>query len=94
MGVLRVREGGAVARIRMIHDEEATGELAAVYAAIKAAHPKGAVPEIMMTMSARPDLLRSMSEAAERLHFRGGALTRAQHEMIAAYVSALNQCHY
>jgi hypothetical protein len=31
---------------------------------------------------------------ASRLHFSAGALTRAQHEMIASYVSALNHCHY
>lgn len=48
----------------------------------------------MKTMSLRPDVLRLMSEVAARLHFTGGALTRAQHEMIAAYVSALNRCHY
>jgi hypothetical protein len=44
-------------------------------------------------MSLRPDLLRAIGEAA-RLHFSDGALTRAQHEMIASYVSALNRCHY
>jgi hypothetical protein len=31
---------------------------------------------------------------ASRLHFSDGALTRAQHEMIASYVAALNHCHY
>src|SRR5438093_677139 len=31
---------------------------------------------------------------ASRLHFSDGALTRAQHEMIASYVSALNRCRY
>ena len=30
----------------------------------------------------------------EKLHFTDGALTRAHHEMIASYVSALNRCHY
>jgi hypothetical protein len=29
-----------------------------------------------------------------RVHFSDGALSRAQHEMIASYVSALNKCHY
>jgi AhpD family alkylhydroperoxidase len=28
------------------------------------------------------------------LHFTDGSLTRAQHELIASYVSALNRCHY
>jgi len=28
------------------------------------------------------------------MHFSDGALTRAQHEMVASYVSALNKCRY
>jgi hypothetical protein len=51
------------------------------------------VPDIMRTMSLRPDFLRAIGEAT-RLHFSDGALTRAQHEMIAAYVSALTRCRY
>jgi uncharacterized peroxidase-related enzyme len=31
---------------------------------------------------------------AARIHFSDGALTRAQHEMIASYVAALNRCQY
>ena len=81
-------------RIRMVQDDEATGELAEVYAAIKAWSSRPAVPEIMKTMGLRPDFLQPIFEAATRLHFRDGALTRAQHEMIASYVSALNRCHY
>jgi hypothetical protein len=38
-------------------------------------------------MSLRPDFLSAILDAA-RLHFSDGALTRAQHEMIASYVSA------
>jgi hypothetical protein len=54
----------------------------------------GAVPDILRTMSLRPDFLRAIDEAARLLHFTDGALTRAQHEMIASYVSALNRCHF
>ena len=32
--------------------------------------------------------------ADAELHFTDGALSRAEHEMIASYVSALNRCHY
>ncbi len=45
-------------------------------------------------MSARPDFLAAVDAAANALHFRDGALTRAQHEMIASYVSAINRCRY
>jgi hypothetical protein len=44
-------------------------------------------------MSLRPDFLAAIDEAS-RLHFSDGALTRAEHEMIASYVSALNRCRY
>jgi hypothetical protein len=44
-------------------------------------------------MSLRPDFLAGI-QAASRMHFSDGALTRAQHEMIASYVSALNRCRY
>ncbi|HEX2117567.1 MAG TPA: hypothetical protein VHF91_00160 [Acidimicrobiales bacterium] len=83
-----------VARIRIIQEDEATGELGEIYGAIRDSNPSGFVPDIMKTMSARPDVMRLMSEVAARLHFSDGALTRAQHEMIASYVSALNRCHY
>jgi hypothetical protein len=53
----------------------------------------GVVPDILRTMSLRPDFLAAI-DAASRMHFSDGALTRAQHEMIASYVSALNRCRY
>ena len=82
-----------MARIAWIEDEDATGPLAELYAQLRANSPSGQVPEILRTMSLRPDFLGAIA-AASRLHFSDGALTRAQHEMIAAYVAALNRCHY
>ena len=80
-------------RIAWVEDEDATGPLAELYAQIRGSSPGGQVPDILRTMSLRPDFLGAIA-AASRLHFSDGALTRAQHEMIAAYVSALNRCHY
>ena len=82
-----------MARIAWVEDEDATGPLAELYAQIRATSPSGQVPDILRTMSLRPDFLAAIA-AASRLHFSDGALTRAQHEMIAAYVAALNRCHY
>lgn len=82
-----------MARIEWIEDRDATGELAQLYARIKATSARGNVPDILRTMSVRPDFLAAIDEAS-RLHFTDGALTRAEHEMIASYVSALNRCHY
>jgi hypothetical protein len=82
-----------VARIKMVGESAADGLLAEVYAKAKAVSPIGIVAPIMQTMSLRPDFLAAI-QAASRLHFSDGALTRAQHEMIASYVSAINRCRY
>jgi hypothetical protein len=82
-----------MARIRWIDEDEATGDLAAIYDRARQEFPGAMVPDILKTMSLRPDFLAGIRQAA-RLHFSDGALTRAQHEMIASYVSALNRCHY
>ncbi len=82
-----------MARIKMVAEDEAEGPLAEIYARAKARSVAGVVPEILRTMSLRPDFLTGINEAS-RLHFTDGALTRAQHEMVASYVSALNKCRY
>lgn len=81
-----------MARIAWVEDADAQGQLAELFTAARAAF-KGRVPDILRTMSLRPDFLKAVMEAA-KLHFSNGALTRAQHEMIASYVSALTRCHY
>jgi alkylhydroperoxidase/carboxymuconolactone decarboxylase family protein YurZ len=81
-----------VPRIRWIEEDAAEGELADIYETIKTTFP-GFVPDILKTMSLRPDFLKAVMGASE-LHFTDGALSRAQHEMIASYVSAVNRCHY
>lgn len=80
-------------RIKMVEESEATGRLADVYATSKANSVAKVVPEILRTMSLRPDFLEAINQASS-LHFTDGALSRAQHEMIASYVSALNRCRY
>ena len=77
----------------MVADGDATGPLAEIYVRAKAHSFAKVVPEILRTMSLRPDFLQAI-DAASHLHFTDGALTRAQHEMIASYVSALNRCRY
>ena len=77
----------------MVEEGEAEGPLADIYASTKAQSVAKVVPEILRTMSLRPDFLAAIDQAS-RLHFTDGTLTRAQHEMIASYVSALNKCRY
>ncbi len=81
-----------MARIGWIADADAQGALADLYAQARSLF-WGQVPDILRTMSLRPDFLAGVMQAS-RLHFSNGALTRAQHEMIASYVSALTRCHY
>jgi hypothetical protein len=82
-----------MARIAWIEDADARGPLADLYDAARSHSQSGVVADIVRTMSLRPDFLAAIMDAS-RLHFSEGALTRAQHEMIASYVSALNRCHY
>ena len=82
-----------MARIAWIEDNDATGEVAELYSELKQTSMRGNVPDILRTMSLRPDFLRAIDQAS-RMHFSDGALSRAEHELIASYVSALNRCHY
>ena len=82
-----------MARIKMVDELDATGRLAELYAGAKANSVARVVPDILRTMSLRPDFLAAIN-AASAMHFTDGALTRAEHEMIASYVSALNHCRY
>ncbi len=80
-------------RIAWIEDAAARGELAGLYEEVKGISPTGEVDDVIRCLSLRPDFLGPIVQAT-RLHFTDGALTRAQHEMIASYVSALNRCRY
>lgn len=80
-------------RISWIEDADATGAVASAFAQIRATSESGRVADILRTMSIRPDFMLAINEAS-RMHFSDGALTRAQHELIASYVAALNRCHY
>ena len=81
-----------MARIGWLEDEQAEGELAGLFGEVKK-RSFGMVPDIYRTMSLRPDFLAGFMQMGQ-LNFTDGALTRAQHEMIAAYVSAITRCHY
>ena len=81
-------------RIKSIGEQEAGSELAELYAQARRSSPLGIVPPIIQTMSLRPDFPAAIRQAVNTLHFTDGALSRAQHEMVASYVSALNRCRY
>jgi hypothetical protein len=84
-----------MARIRWIEESEATGDIAAAYSEWFAANPgRPAIPGILKCMSLSPEFFRDIVGTSNRIHFADGHLTRRVKEMIATYVSALNQCPY
>ncbi|TNF83116.1 MAG: peroxidase [Acidobacteria bacterium] len=82
-----------MAWIRVIPPGEAEGLLKQLYnAAVKRA---GKVFNIISIQSLRPRVLRSSTRTyLEIMHSPECGLTRAQREMIATTVSAVNDCHY
>ncbi len=49
---------------------------------------------ILRTMSLRPQWLAHIHDLSRQAHFADAALDRRTKEMIATYVSGLNDCHY
>jgi len=84
-----------MAFIKWIEDDNATGETAEAYAIWQQANPgRTAMPEILKCFSLRPDVLKCVMEFSSQLHFTVGHLDRKTKEMLATYVSSLNQCLY
>lgn len=78
-----------------VEDDEATGEVAELYARWKADNPeREKMPDILKAFSGSPIFLKGILDVSYPVHFADGALTRRVKEMIATYVSALNQCPY
>ncbi|MGH9508668.1 MAG: carboxymuconolactone decarboxylase family protein [Terriglobales bacterium] len=83
-----------MSHIRVVEDDEATGEVAKVYDEWRALRGRHQVPGILKCFSARPDFLRKVIEFSDCVHFSEGHLNRRTKEMIATYVSALNHCPF
>jgi alkylhydroperoxidase family enzyme len=82
-------------RIHWIDEHHASGELAEVYRQWFEHNPgRTEMPGILKCFSQRPDFLQSVMDFSYRVHFSDGHLSRRVKEMIATYVSALNQCPY
>jgi hypothetical protein len=82
-------------RIGWVEDADACGPLADIYTKMRQMDPFGLghVPEVFRAMSQRPDFLAGVLGILP-VHFGGGALSRAQKELIASYVSVLCHCHF
>ena len=81
--------------IPCVEDDEATGEVGELYDEWMKANPgRPSMPGILKCLSLRPELLRGIIEISYPLQFKEGFLTRKTKEMIATFVSGLNQCPY
>ena len=68
-----------MARIAWVEDAEAQGQLAEIYAGWRTRSTTGQVPDIMRTMSLRPDFLAAMTQAV-RLHFSDAQIAEAAYD--------------
>ena len=84
----------AATKIKIIEDQEATGETARAYDFWRAGSGRQKVPGIIKCFGLRPDFLRQVVEFSNTVHFSQGHLSRRHKEMLAAYVSYLNHCDY
>jgi len=80
-----------MAWIKTVSEQEAAGELKAIYDASLKLY--GFVPNIRKALSLNPTALRAYTQLSGAV-YHGGVLTPEEREMIAIVVSAANRCHY
>lgn len=85
-----VRKGQLMARIKWIDEDDPKAP--EVYGRPASEIQRG-LPGIVKTMALRPDAFQ-MFNIMSQIHFSDGFLKRREHEMVAAYVSALNKCKF
>ncbi len=81
-----------MAWIRQIEEAEAEGALKDLYAGLR--RQAGMVPSILKVFSLHPEALWATMTLFQTLMYGPGPLPRAEREMIALVVSAINRCHY
>lgn len=78
-----------VARIEIIEEEEAQGELKEIYSQFK-----GHMANILKVHSLNPSSLEAHLAYYRVIMFKDSPLSRKTREMIATVVSAQNNCYY
>ena len=81
-----------MAWIRQIDEAEAQGMLKSLYEGLR--KQIGMVPNILKVFSLQPEAMRATMTIFQTLMYGPAPLSRAQREMIALVVSAINRCHY
>jgi alkylhydroperoxidase family enzyme len=83
-----------MASIRMIPEEEATGNTKDVYEEIKAELGIDFVPNLYKVMASKPGYLEANWNRVKAVMVVPGKLDRLTKEIIAVAVSAVNACDY
>lgn len=83
-----------VTNLPIVQEDAAAGEVAKSYADYRERFGRSDVPGILKCFATHPPLLEQMIALASSLLFTEAHLPRSVKEMIATYVSALNECPY
>jgi uncharacterized peroxidase-related enzyme len=78
----------------LVEEADATGEIAEAYQYFREHFGRPAVPGILKCFSSSPEMLKIIIQLGSTLVFSEGVLGRRMKEMIATYVSSLNECPY
>lgn len=84
----------AMASIKMISEEEATGKVKEVYAEIKTQLGIDFVPNLYKVMASKPNYLEANWNKVKAVMVETGKLDRLTKEIIALAVSAVMGCGY
>lgn len=79
--------------IQVIPEEEAEGELKALYEQEFDSEKQG-TDNILAVHSLNPPTLRAHADLYHTVMHAKSPLSRSEREMVAVVVSAINQCHY
>lgn len=78
--------------VQMIAEDEAEGQLRAVYQQLLGERPRGNVPDFLRLHSLAPRTIVPLAQLHRAITYGPGELTRRQRELIATVVSVLNGC--
>jgi uncharacterized peroxidase-related enzyme len=83
-----------VTNLPIVQEDAATGAVSRSYTDYRERFGRPDIPDILKCFATHPPLLEQMIALASSLLFTQGHLSRRVKEMIATYVSALNDCPY
>jgi hypothetical protein len=83
-----------MASIRLIPEDEATGQVKEIYEDIKETLGIGFVPNLYRVMAVKPGYLEASWSKTKSVMVQTGKLDRMTKEIIAVTVSAVQGCEY